>query len=279
METEPLRIDVDSVMRQRLPRHYKFIPHWVIRWLERIIHQDGLNKILSDIGELKGVEAADVALRDLDIKLEACGEENIPSHGRFIFASNHPLGGLDGMALISLIGHRYGGEIKFLVNDLLMAVKPFDNVFMPVNKYGRQSRRVVQEIEAEYQGDRQMITFPAGLCSRKLKGGEIADLTWQKMVVTHAVNSRRDIVPIYFDACNSKFFYRVARLREWLGIKFNVEMIFLPGEMFKSSGSTFKVYFGRPVSWQSLDVKDARAEAARLREQVYELKPQSSLNR
>ncbi len=279
METEPLRIDVDSVMRQRLPRHYKFIPRWVIRWLERIIHQDGLNKILSDIGELKGVEAADVALRDLDIKLEACGEENIPSHGRFIFASNHPLGGLDGMALISLIGHRYGGEIKFLVNDLLMAVKPFDNVFMPVNKYGRQSRRVVQEIEAEYQGDRQMITFPAGLCSRKLKGGQIADLTWQKMVVTHAVNSRRDIVPIYFDACNSKFFYRVARLREWLGIKFNVEMIFLPGEMFKSSGSTFKVYFGRPVSWQSLDVKDARAEAARLREQVYELKPQSSLNR
>lgn len=279
METEPLRIDVDSVMRQRLPRHYKFIPHWVIRWLERIIHQDGLNKILSDIGELKGVEAADVALRDLDIKLEACGEENIPSHGRFIFASNHPLGGLDGMALISLIGHRYGGEIKFLVNDLLMAVKPFDNVFMPVNKYGRQSRRVAQEIEAEYQGDRQMITFPAGLCSRKLKGGEIADLTWQKMVVTHAVNSRRDIVPIYFDACNSKFFYRVARLREWLGIKFNVEMFFLPGEMFKSSGSTFKVYFGRPVSWQSLDVKDARAEAARLREQVYELKPQSSLNR
>ena len=142
METKPLRIDVDSVIRQRLPRHYRYIPKWLIRWLERTIHQDGLNKILQDMGDKKGVEAADIALRDLNVKYQAVGEENIPSEGRFIFASNHPLGGLDGMALISLIGHRYGGDnIKFIVNDLLMAVKPLDNVFLPINKHGRQSRQ------------------------------------------------------------------------------------------------------------------------------------------
>ena len=151
MKTEPLRIDVDSVIRQRLPRHYKYIPKWLIRWLERVIHQDGLNKILTDMGDSKGVEAADIALDDLNIKLRAIGEDNIPPEGRFIFASNHPLGGLDGMGLISLIGHRYNGEIKFIVNDLLMAVKPFDNVFMPVNKHGRQSRHSAQEIEEQYQ--------------------------------------------------------------------------------------------------------------------------------
>ncbi len=272
MKTEPLKIDVDSVIRQRLPRHYRYIPRWVIRWVERVIRQDGLNKILSDIGDKKGVDAADVALHDLNIKLRAVGEENIPGRGRFIFASNHPLGGLDGMALISLIGHRYGGDIKFIVNDLLMAVKPFDNVFMPVNKYGRQSRQAALEIEEQYQSDRQMITFPAGLCSRRLDDGEIGDLQWQKFIVTHAVSSQRDIIPVYFDARNSKRFYRLAKLRERLGIKFNVEMVMLPGEMFKSSGSTFDVYFGKPVSWQSLDVKNARNEAARLRQLVYELK-------
>ena len=275
METEPLRIDVDSVIRQRLPRHYKFIPKWLMRWLERIIHQDGLNKILTDMGDKKGVEAADIALADFNIKMNAVGEENIPNEGRFIFASNHPLGGLDGMALISLIGHRYNGDIKFIVNDLLMAVKPFDNVFMPVNKHGRQSRVNAQEIEAQYQSDRQMITFPAGLCSRKLKGGIIGDLDWKKFVVTHAVSSKRDVIPVFFDGTNSKFFYRMARLRERLGIKLNIEMILLPGEMFKSSGSTFNVIFGKPISWQSLDARNARQEAARLREMVYDLKSQS----
>ena len=64
----------------------------------------------------------------------------------------------------------------------------------------------------------------------------------------------------------------MARLRERLGIKLNIEMVLLPGEIFKSSGSTYDVYFGKPVKWQSLDVRNARQEAARLRNMVYELK-------
>ena len=272
MEQQPLKIDVDSVIRQRLPRHYRYIPRFVIRWVERIIKQDGLNKILTDMSVAKGVEAADIALADLNVSYNAVDEDNIPGEGRFIFASNHPLGGLDGMALISLIGHRYHGEIKFIVNDLLMAVKPLDNVFMPVNKHGRQSRQSAQEIEAEYNGDKQMITFPAGLCSRRLKGGTIGDLRWQKFVVSQAISSQRDIIPIYFDGRNSKFFYRFAKLREKLGIKFNIEMVLLPREMFKCSGQKFDVYFGKPIKWQDLDSKNVRGEAERIRELVYTLK-------
>ena len=272
MESQQLRIDVDSVRRQRLPRHYKFIPKFVIRWVERIIKQDGLNKILTDMGDKKGVDAADIALADLNVSYNALNEDNIPSEGRFIFASNHPLGGLDGMALISLIGHRYDGEIKFIVNDLLMAVKPFDNVFMPINKHGRQSREYAQEIEKQYNGDKQMITFPAGLCSRRLKGGKIGDLTWQKFVVSQAISSKRDIIPVLFDGRNSKFFYRFAKLREKLGIKFNIEMVLLPREMFKCSGQKFDVYFGKPIKWQDLDSKNVRGEAERIRELVYTLK-------
>lgn len=272
MESQPLRIDVDSVIRQRLPRHYKYIPRFVIRWVERIIKQDGLNKILTDMGDKKGVDAADIALADLNVSYNAVNEDNIPNDGRFIFASNHPLGGLDGMALISLIGHRYNGEIKFIVNDLLMAVKPFDNVFMPINKHGRQSREYALEIETQYNGDKQMITFPAGLCSRRLKGGKIGDLQWQKFVVSQAISSQRDIIPVFFDGRNSKYFYRFAKVREWLKIKFNVEMILLPREMFKCSGQKFDVYFGAPIKWQDLNAKNARGEAERIRELIYTLK-------
>ena len=272
MKTTPMKIDLDAVLRERLPRHYKYIPGWGVRALERYIEQDELNAILAEIGDKKGVDAARVALEHLKIKITTVGEENIPGEGRFIFASNHPLGGLDGMALILTLGERYHGDIKFLVNDLLMAVKPLDNVFMPVNKYGRQSRSNALEIEEQYRSHRQMLTFPAGLCSRRLPDGTIGDLEWQKFVVTHAVSSQRHVIPVFFDACNSRSFYRVARWRERLGIKFNAEMLMLPREMIKAAGSSFTIHFGTPIAWQSLDAKNAKQEAQRLRQVVYELK-------
>ena len=223
---------------------------------------------------LSGPDFSHKMFEELGAPMTIRNEEVLSSipDGPFITVSNHPYGALDGMALISLIGHRYDGEIKFIVNDLLMAVKPFDNVFMPVNKYGRQSRENALEIEKQYHSDKQMITFPAGLCSRRLKRGVIGDLTWQKFVVSQAISSQRDIIPIYFDGRNSKFFYRFAKIREWLGIKFNLEMIFLPSEMFKAQGKSFNVYFGEPIKWQSLDARKAKQEAARIRDLVYTLK-------
>ena len=264
-------IDIDNVLKQRLPKQYKWLPKWLVRWLERLIHQDELNETLDVIGEKEGVEAAEAIMTHLGITFNVEGEENIPSAGRNLFVSNHPLGGLDGIALIALLGHRYGGEVRFLVNDLLMAVKPLRKVFLPVNKYGRQKRAAVEQMESEFAGTRQMLTFPAGLCSRRLDDGTIGDLPWQKSVVTQAIRHQRDIVPVCFAETNSKRFYRLARWRMRLGIKFNYEMILLPGELFKKRGSTMHVIFGAPVSWESLDGSNAREEASRLREQVYAL--------
>ena len=165
-EFKPIQIDLNEVLHSRLPKHSRYIPKWAVRWLERTIHQDELNQILVNMGTKTGVEAADSALHDLQVQTTLHGTENIPDSGRFIFVSNHPLGGLDGMALMSAIGHRYDGNIRFIVNDLLMAVKPLQPILLPVNKHGRQARQNASLIEQEYQGNNQMITFPAGLCSR-----------------------------------------------------------------------------------------------------------------
>ena len=272
-EEKPMVLNVDEVVKQRLPRHYRYIPKFLIRWLERTIHQDELNVMLKRMAGHDGVTAADEALGHLNIDTTLVGEDNIPADGRYIFVSNHPLGGLDGLSLISALGHRYGGNIRFLVNDLLMAVKPLQPIFLPVNKYGRQSRERAVEIEAQYQGDNQMITFPAGLCSRMGKRGVIHDLEWRKFVVTQAVRTHRDIIPMYFDGKNSKFFYRFAKWRKRLGIKFNFEMLYLPDEMFRQRNGSFKVYVGKPISWQSLDATKAKAEAERLCAATYALAP------
>lgn len=267
MSCEPMRIDVDQVLRARLPRHYRYIPRFVVRWLERIICQDKLNAILVKMANKNSVDAATAALDEMGITIESSGLERLPE-GRFMFVSNHPLGGLDGLALISLLGNRYDRKIKFMVNDLLMAVEPLRGVFLPVNKYGRQSRASATQIEEALAGDEQFITFPAGLCSRMQPDGTIADLPWQKAAVVHAVNYKRDIVPIYFDAVNSRFFYRFAKWRKRLGLKFNIELIFLPKEMIKKSGSTLRAVIGDPIPWDTLDGAHPKQEAARLREIV-----------
>ena len=272
MSGQPIKIDVDKVLRDRLPKHYKYIPRFVVRWLERTICQDKLNAILTKMAGKNSVDAATAALDEMDITVNATGLDHLPE-GRFMFVSNHPLGGLDGLALISLLGNRYDKKIKFLVNDLLMAVEPLRGVFLPVNKYGNQARAAAVQIEEALQSDNQFITFPAGLCSRMQPDGSIADLPWQKAAVNHAINHQRDIVPIYFDAHNSRFFYRFAKWRKKLGIKFNIELIFLPKEMIKKCGSTLRVMIGEPIPWNTLDATHPKQEAARLRETVINMAP------
>lgn len=275
MSNEPMKIDIDKVLRQRLPRHYRYIPRFAVRWLERTICQDRLNTILQQMAGKNSVDAATAALDEMDITVEATGLDRLPV-GRFMFVSNHPLGGLDGLALISLLGNRYEHNIKFMVNDLLMAVEPLRGVFLPVNKYGSQSRATATQIEEALRSEDQFITFPAGLCSRMQDDGSIADLPWQKSAVVHATNYQRDIVPVYFDAVNSRFFYRFAKWRKRLGIKFNIELIFLPKEMIKKSGSTLRVIIGEPIPWTTLDASHPKQEAARLRESVINMSPTPS---
>ena len=270
MSGQPMKIDIDKVLRERLPKHYKFIPRFAVRWLERTICQDRLNTILLKMAGKNSVDAATAALDEMDITIEENGLQQLPE-GRYLFVSNHPLGGLDGLALISLLGNRYDHKIKFLVNDLLMAVEPLRDVFLPVNKYGSQSRTTASQIDEALAGENQFITFPAGLCSRMQPDGSIADLPWQKAAVAHAVNYHRDIVPVYFDAVNSRFFYRFAKWRKRLGIKFNIELIFLPKEMLKKSGSTLRAIIGEPIPWTTLDAAHPKQEAARLREIVHNM--------
>ncbi len=269
----PTYLNVDEILRQRVPQYHKRIPKFLIKWLARIIHQDELNTILQHMVKVPGVGAAHSALHDLNITVQVMGEENIPHEGRFIFVSNHPLGGLDGLSLISTLGRRYNGNIRFLVNDLLMAVKPLQPIFLPVNEYGRQPRAHVDEIERQYQGANQIITFPAGICSRQDEQGRIRDLKWHKSIVSQAVRNRRDIIPIFFEGVNSKFFYRMAKWRKRLGIKFNFELIFLPGEMFKCKGKSFNIHIGKPIKWNTLDTGKPHEETRRIYDIVYAIAP------
>ena len=167
---------------------------------------------------------------------------------------------------------RFEGRIKYPVNDLLLYLSNLKSIFVPINKHGTQGKDNARMLEEAFASDDQIITFPAGLCSRKI-GGKIQDLEWKKSFIQKAVQYKRDIVPVYFDGKNSNFFYNLARIRKALGIKMNYEMIYLPDEMFRSKHKTFRIYFGKPIPWQTFDNSKKPAEWAEwIKNKVYKLK-------
>lgn len=243
-----LRVDLDAVLRKKGGRWYPFIPRFFIRYLKRVVHQDGLNKILREAGDKQGLSFIhDALINQLGIEIELVHPENIPGEGRFIVASNHPLGGLDGMALMHAVGSRRS-DIQFLANDILLELKPLAPLFAPVNKIGRNSRESIALLDTLYASDQLILIFPAGLVSRRQRG-RIADLEWKKSFISKAIQHKRDVVPVYIEGRNSDFFYRLANIRKLLRIKANIEMLYLVDELFRQQNQTIRIHFGKPVSW------------------------------
>ena len=268
----PLKpINLEEIFKGKNPRLFRWIPAFVFAGIKRLICLKEINEFIEKYGDRKGLDFADSIMEYLNLSFRTEGEENLPPpDGRYIFVSNHPFGGPDGIALISFLG-RYYPELKFPVNDLLMNLRNLNSIFLPVNKHGRQAREAVREIEAAYASDAQIIMFPAGLCSRKTKG-VICDPAWQKNFVTEAVKHQRDIVPLFISGKNTNLFYNTANFRKKTGIKANLEMILLPREAFKKKNASMTIKIGRPIPWQSLDKsRTPREWAETVKQIVYQL--------
>ncbi len=268
-----IKIDIKKVISSKSVTLAKYAPKFFINWLKRLIHEDELNVFLEKSQGLEGREFAGAALEYLNVKCNVTytDKASLKSDGRYIFVSNHPLGGLDGLILISELGSLMG-NILFVVNDFLMHIKPLESIFVPVNKVGKMGKEHKQKFEKAYSSDSQILYFPAGLCSRLVKG-EITDLEWRTSYIKQALRYNREVVPVYFSGRNSNFFYRLAKVRKALGIKFNVEMCFLPDEMFKQKNSTFDVVIGEPVRIpECRSAKDYEKVNETVRAQAYQLK-------
>ena len=264
-------IYIEQIFKGKNPGLAKMIPGFIYTYLKKIIHQNDKNDFITRYGDRTGLDFSDAILEFLRVSYKVVGEENLPpQNGRYIFVSNHPLGGPDGIILISFLGTHYP-RLKFPVNDLLLNLKKLNNIFLPVNKHGAQAKEAVTAIEEAYASDCQMIMFPAGLVSRKQKG-VIRDLEWQKSFVSKAIQHQRDIIPIFIEGKNSDFFYRLANLRKKIGLKANIEMLYLPDETFKQRGRTFTIRIGKRIPWQSLDHSKKPLEwAQEIKKKVYGL--------
>lgn len=274
LETTERTIDLDRIIREKMGTKARYVPSVAVRWLKHIIHQDEVNRFLWESRDKKGTEWLEECTRYLDMTLDIEGLENLPdkNDGRlYTFVSNHPLGGVDGVALGAIIGRHYDGRFRYLVNDLLMNLPGLAPLCISINKTGKQSRSFPEMVEAGFSGDNHILMFPAGICSRKIDG-QIHDLPWKKTFITKSVETKRDIVPIHFGGRNSDFFYGLANVCKALHIKFNIAMLFLVDEMYKNVHKSFRVAIGKPIPWQTFDKSKTAMEWAKyVQDMVYRL--------
>jgi len=239
-------IDIDKVLKEKTKTAYKFLPRFLINWLKKKLHEDDINKGMLHMGQFHGLAFNNSVLDFFNVKIECIGLENLPKDGGVIIAANHPLGGMDGMSMIKAIG-QVRGDVRFIVNDVLKHITNFGDIFVGVNKVGNvKSRESLQVVEQVYATNSAILVFPAGLVSRKFSDG-IRDLDWNKSFINKSIKYNKPIVPVFIEGHNSKFFYNFALFRKRLGIKANIEMLFLPDEMFKQKGNTIKLHFGKPI--------------------------------
>ena len=264
-------IDIERIIKDKMGDKAKWVPGFLLSWLKHIIHQDQVNGFLWRARDLKGTEWLEECVQYLQMTLVVEGRENLPDDGRlYTFVSNHPLGGIDGVALGSIIGRHYDSHFRYLVNDLLMNLPGLAPLCIPINKTGHQSRNFPAMVKAGFESDNHILMFPAGICSRK-RNGEIRDIPWTKTFISKSVEYQRDVVPIHFSGQNSNFFYRLANFSDRF-LPFNLAMVFLVDEMYKNVGKTFHVHIGKPIPWQTFDRSKSPVEWAQyVQQKVYEL--------
>lgn len=262
-------IDIKKVIGKKNPDLLRWMPGFVLSYIKRIVHENDINEVMAKHGHLQGLDFVDALVGEFGAEVSLIGAENIPLSGPVIFASNHPLGGLDGIVLMHVLG-KYRQDLKFLVNDILLNIPNFEGLFVPVNKHGGHGKQGLEVIESTYASKDAVLIFPAGLVSRKQEGG-IRDLEWKKSFISKAKKYHRDVVPVFMEGQNSSFFYGLANIRKKIGIKANIEMFYLADEMFGQKNKKISVHIGKPISYQYFDdSKSDRYWAEVVKSKVYE---------
>jgi hypothetical protein len=208
-------INIRRLIASKNPRLLKWLPGFLLRYIERVVHQKDVNYFLNKYQSTNQDFCTDV-LTEIGVNYTIEGIENIPKDGKCVIVMNHPLGGLDAMILVdALKNHRT--DLKFIVNDLLLNLGRLNELFVGVNKHGKNSSQSIQKVNDLFASENCVCIFPAGLVSRRKKG-LIRDLTWKKTFVRQSKLNDQVIIPVFIDGHLSNWFYNLSNFRQFLGI-------------------------------------------------------------
>ncbi|MBQ5829945.1 MAG: acyltransferase [Alistipes sp.] len=244
-----MHLDIREILSKRIGRR---LPKFISRPLEKLIHQDELNGFFATCEGATPEEFLKKAFEFLNVTHTVEYTAPLADDERYIFASNHPFGGLDGMLLVDALVERFG-DAGAVVNDLLMNISYLEPLWIPINKYGKQSVEKGRRYDEAFSSPtKQILTFPAGFCSRYIDS-RVQDIEWRSHFVKDALRYNRKIVPVFVEGTLSKRFYRIYRLRRFLHLNVNLELVLLVDEMFRQRGNHIHIRVGAPVDVATLE--------------------------
>ncbi len=270
-------INLSKTLKEQYPSLEKKMPGIIIRLIEKIMMQKEMNLAINKYIDFPGVAFTTKMIEELNLKLEIRGKENLPENGRCFFVANHLYGILDGMILGHIVGTKYG-TFMGIGNDAFQLIPQLATTVTSVNVYGKSAKNQIIELDKIYKSDVPINHFPAGEVSRRHKG-KVQDKEWHKSFISKAISEKRDIVPVFFHGRNSRLFYAIHSIRNFFGIKANIELMLLPRELFNKRNKNIKVTIGKPVSYLQLDEKIPHNQwAAMVRSYLYRLNDNEPAN-
>jgi putative hemolysin len=216
--------------------------------LMKVLKISKLNAIYDKNKHLKDVDFLNAILDQLQIKFEIPEEDlkRLPKDGAYITISNHPLGGIDGVLLLKLMLEREP-DFKIIANFLLHRIEPLKPYIMPVNPFenhkdAKSSVIGIKETFRHLKEGKPLGMFPAGEVSTYKDGKLMVDKPWEEGAIKVIRKAQVPVVPIYFHAKNSRFFYLLSKLDDTL------RTAKLPSEVFSQKDRIIKVRIGKPIS-------------------------------
>lgn len=268
MSTDKL-IDIDNLIASKNKRLAKLLPRFIVKYLKRILHQDEINTFITNAKNKRDEDFCTEVIEKFNITVNVSGEENIPTHGGAIMVMNHPLGGMDAMAIVHALRHKRT-DFRFIVNDLLLQLKNLNGIFLGVNKHGKNEKSFHTQMENLFASPHLIGIFPAGLVSRKIKG-EVMDLEWKKTFVKYAKRYDKPVIPIHIEGELTPFFYRLSNFRRAIGIKANLEMLYLSDELHRQKNKTITITIGSPIHLSTFEKMKDQQIAQEVKQIVYSL--------
>ncbi len=263
------KIDLYQILQKKAPKlfHSKpsFIASVILYFLEKILKIRLINSFLERNGHLKGIDFINALFDELNFiyNISEKSKYRIPAEGKVVVVSNHPLGGLDGLALIKCI-YEIRRDVKIVANDVLSNIENLKDFFLPFdlfNPIGQKDN--IKNIEKALANDEIVIFFPAGEVSRMSWRG-IRDGKWKKGAIRFAKYANAPILPAFVVAKNSVLFYLLSLLWRRVG------MFLLPRELFKQKNKTITIKFGDLIPISNLDkVVNQKLQLNLLKRHVY----------
>jgi putative hemolysin len=265
-------ISVERIFHERFPRLAEGRPRElarpVVELLRRVACEERINAFLAETKGLVGFAFVERAIELLQLRYSVANtdRENIPVEGRVVIVANHPLGALDALALIHLVGS-VRRDVKVLANDLLLQFTQLKPLLLPLPVFGGGSAHGgARAAYRALENDEALIVFPAGEVSRMRAAG-VRDATWSPGFVRLALKTGAPVVPVHIAAQNSPVFYGVSMLAKPLS------SLLLPREMFGAARARIELQVGENVPAAALTQSTQQPQriAQQMRTHVYRL--------